>query len=237
MERGIEEFVKFTELIERSLNDADYKLNYGETDCGIFWRENVVTICDSRDGSKFNISHFVIVNRNESVIDFVSNRFENLSQRISMFGTDHNLFSFENGAEIDLSFTDESSWFYQLSQEVFAYSYWFKELIEIPKIDVKASPEIAPKEQHVNIFKRNGFILFDHLMNNCTTKFIKTDIGFFYRKMENEYLKVGEGEFREWIKSVYAIEMKKIKSNDTMETFYKARRDNYSIGLEWFKSQ
>jgi len=92
-------------------------------------------------------------------------------------------------------------------------------------------------KNHTDIFKDNGFVLFDYLYKNKKTDSIISDIGYFYRSMEDEFLKVGEAKFRKWILGEYSIEMGKIKAEKAeMDNKYNARAENYKEGLEWFKS-
>lgn len=243
MERGLDEFIKYIDLIGQSLDTADFKINKGLNGCSFFWFENIEEISSTRDNSKLELTHFVVVNRSEEVIKFANDKIEGLLKREEIFRIDNKgfiddydgskgFFLFEGLFHID------KNWFLALNLEVVAYNYWFKDLVGNIKNNA-IGEEIKPNEKHLNIFKNNGFVLFNHLFENYKTKAMKTDISYFYRAMDkDDYIKVGEAEFKRWIKAEYNIDISKIKTDlDTMDNFYKARQDNYNIGLERFKSQ
>ena len=239
MERGLDEFVKYIDLIRQSIDYADAMINIIKTEgssekSSDFWRENYLEIDSLREASKLELTHFMVVNRSEEVIKFANNKIEDLLKREEIFRIDNKGF-IEDWKGSPPLFLDYHV-FFEFNLEVEVYNLWFKDASGIKPYNT--SKEIALKDKHLNIFKKNGFILFDYLMNNYATSAKKTDVSYFYRKMETEFLKVGEAEFRRWIKSEYNIEISKIKTDlDTMDNYHKARQDNYSIGLEWFKSQ
>lgn len=132
----------------------------------------------------------------------------------------------------------------EFAQSIFYHNTMYESCVNTEKEIYKYYPKVKSidtqsmtKENHTNIFKDNGFVLFDYLYNNKKTKSVITDIGFYYRSMENDFLKVGEAEFRRWIKNEYNIKMSKIKKDESeMDTSYNVRQSNYKEGLEWFQS-
>lgn len=241
MERGLDDFIKYIDLIRRSIDHADAMINIIKTDrssehISDFWRENYLEVDSLRETSKLELTHFMVVNRNEEVIKFANDKIEDLLKREGIFRIDNKGFIDDWKGSPPL-FLDYNV-FFEFNLEVEVYNLWFKDASGIKPYN-GTGKEIVPIEKPLNIFKNNGFVLFSHLFENYKTKAIKTDIAYFYRAMDkDDYIKVGEAEFKRWIKSVYDIDISKIKTDlDTMDTFYKAREDNYRMGLEWFKSQ
>jgi hypothetical protein len=97
--------------------------------------------------------------------------------------------------------------------------------------------------KHDNIFSNNGFVLFEHLLENYIKPKGKkgrlSDIGFYYRKMfecEPQYIHQNQETFKKWFYSNYNYEeIGKIKP--LYELKNPDREKHYSTALEWFKSQ
>lgn len=96
-------------------------------------------------------------------------------------------------------------------------------------------------EKHGHVFCNNGFILFEHLLNEnyIRPKGVKgryADISFFYRKMEaDKFINAGDEKFRLWFIEENNEEFSKIIiSNNTTDI---VRRDNYIKAIDWFKLQ
>lgn len=114
---------------------------------------------------------------------------------------------------------------------------YVKSLIE--NIGKKESEEPSDPK-HEKIFCNNGFVLFDHILN----EYVKTDRGrlsdihFFYRSMyENDpqYIHQPPERFKEWFNSEYDEDLGKIKTYNQVND--PDRRKHYSHALEWFKTQ
>jgi hypothetical protein len=94
--------------------------------------------------------------------------------------------------------------------------------------------------KHENIFCDNGFLLFDHILN----EYVKvnrgrlSDIHFFYWSMYNnkpQLIHQRPERFKEWFLENYDKDLGKIKTYDDL---YNAdRQKHYSNALDWFKLQ
>jgi len=110
----------------------------------------------------------------------------------------------------------------------------------IEKVSTKENEEILIAK-HENIFSNNGFILFDHILNEYvkTGRGRKSDIHFFYWSMYNndpQYIHQRPEVFKKWFHKKYEPEeLGKIKTYLQVEN--KDRRKHYSNALDWFKQQ
>jgi hypothetical protein len=98
-------------------------------------------------------------------------------------------------------------------------------------------------QKHENIFSNNGFILFEHILN----EYVKpigvrgrfTDIAFFYWSMHNnkpQYIHQRSQRFKEWFFENYNNEdLGKIKTLSQAKS--PQRIKDFSNALDWFKTQ
>ena len=102
---------------------------------------------------------------------------------------------------------------------------------------------ISPKQKqtkHENIFSNNGFILFEHILNNYVKsgRGRKSDIAFFYWEMfndKNHFIHQRPETFKNWFFSTYDNEdLGKLKTYDMVKNPNRLR--DYSTALEWFKT-
>ena len=107
----------------------------------------------------------------------------------------------------------------------------FKEL-ESKKLNQKSSLK------HDNIFCKNGFVLFDHILN----EYVKTkrgrlsDIHFFYWSMfKDKFIHQRPERFKEWFLKNHEEDLGKIKTYNEVEN--PDRQKHYSNALDWFKLQ
>lgn len=114
--------------------------------------------------------------------------------------------------------------------------YWKKELEkQITKEDIT--------QRHENVFSNNGFILFNHILNNYVRPKDKrgrfSDIGFYYWKMYNseiQYIHQKPEVFKKWFLDNYENEdIGKIKTLTNLKNA--SRNIHYTTALEWFKHQ
>jgi len=93
---------------------------------------------------------------------------------------------------------------------------------------------------HEHIFANNGFILFEHLLNNYVKsgRGRKSDIAFFYWEMyndKNHFIHQRPESFKNWFFSTYNNEdLGKLKTYDMVKN--PNRIKDYSTALEWFKT-
>jgi hypothetical protein len=107
------------------------------------------------------------------------------------------------------------------------------------KVEIKNNIPTTPK--HENIFCNNGFVLFDHILN----EYVKTNIGrlsdihFFYRSMYDnkpQFIHQRPERFKEWFFENYNEEdLGKIKTYNDVKN--PDRQIHYSNALNWFKLQ
>jgi hypothetical protein len=99
---------------------------------------------------------------------------------------------------------------------------------------------IVIKEKYGNIFSNNGFVLFEHILN----QYVKvkrgrlSDIHYFYWVMfndTNKFIHQRPEPFKEWFSKTYLEDLGKIK---TLKQVQNPDRDkHYSNALDWFKTQ
>jgi hypothetical protein len=99
---------------------------------------------------------------------------------------------------------------------------------------------IVVKEKHGNIFNNNGFVLFEHILN----QYVKvkrgrlSDMHYFYWSMfndTNKFIHQRPEPFKEWFSKTYIEDLGKIK---TFKQVQNPDRDkHYSNALDWFKTQ
>ena len=95
-------------------------------------------------------------------------------------------------------------------------------------------------EKYVEIFSKNGFVLFEHILNQYVK--IKrgrlSDIHYFYWAMfndTNKFIHQRPEPFKEWFFKNYTEDLGKIK---TLKQVQNPDRDkHYSTALDWFKAQ
>jgi len=101
------------------------------------------------------------------------------------------------------------------------------------------NPVKEQNPKHENIFSNNGFILFDHILNEYVETKIgrKSDISFYYRAMYNndpQYIHQRPEPFKKWFFDNYNFEdLGKIKTYNNVDN--PDRRKHYSNALDWFK--
>lgn len=94
--------------------------------------------------------------------------------------------------------------------------------------------------KHEHIFSNNGFILFEHILNNYVKsgRGRKSDIAFFYWKMfndKNHFIHQRPESFKNWFFSTYNNEdLGKLKTYDMVKN--PNRIKDYSTAIEWFKT-
>jgi hypothetical protein len=93
-------------------------------------------------------------------------------------------------------------------------------------------------QKHDAIFCNNGFLLFDHILN----EYVKTkrgrlsDIHFFYWSMfEDKFIHQRPERFKEWFLKNHEEDLGKIKTYNEVEN--PDRQKHYSNALDWFKLQ
>lgn len=97
--------------------------------------------------------------------------------------------------------------------------------------------------KHENIFSNNGFVLFEHILNEYVKPIGKrgrlSDIHFFYWSMHNnkpQLIHQRPERFKEWFFENYNEEnLGKIKTLKEVED--PDRKKHYSNALDWFKTQ
>lgn len=94
--------------------------------------------------------------------------------------------------------------------------------------------------KHENIFCNNGFVLFEHILNEYIkpTKGRQTDLIFYYRKMYDnkpQYIHQKPTEFFNWFEREYDEVFGQLKTLSQVET--PQRNKDYSRALNWFKQQ
>jgi hypothetical protein len=109
--------------------------------------------------------------------------------------------------------------------------------LEQQKINIE-TPILTPK--HENIFYNNGFVLFEHILN----EYVKTkrgrlsDIHFFYWSMfdnKPQFIHQRPERFKEWFFENYKEDLGKIKTYNEVDN--PDRQKHYSNALDWFKLQ
>lgn len=95
-----------------------------------------------------------------------------------------------------------------------------------------------PNPEHENIFCNNGFVLFEHILN----EYVKTkrgrlsDIHFFYWSMfKDKFIHQRPERFKEWFLKNHEEDLGKIKTYNEVEN--PDRQKHYSNALDWFKQQ
>lgn len=98
--------------------------------------------------------------------------------------------------------------------------------------------KLQTNPKHETIFCNNGFILFDHILN----EYVKTkrgrlsDIHFFYWSMfKDKFIHQRPERFKEWFLKNHDEDLGKIKTYNEVEN--PDRQKHYSNALEWFKLQ
>lgn len=92
------------------------------------------------------------------------------------------------------------------------------------------------KETYPHVFKRNGFEVFDYIMNNTINKGWGkyADISFYYRKLvEDGYIHVKSTPFKIWFNNTYDETLDKIKTINEVKSGIRIKE--YSRVLEVFK--
>lgn len=107
------------------------------------------------------------------------------------------------------------------------------------------NPISLPKkiDKHENVFSNNGFVLFEHILNEYVKPIGKrgrlSDIHFFYWSMHNnkpQLIHQRPERFKKWFSETYNEEdLGKIKILGDVED--NDRKKHYSNALDWFKTQ
>ncbi len=99
---------------------------------------------------------------------------------------------------------------------------------------------IIIKEKHAKIFSNNGFVLFEHILNeyikpkNTTGRY--EDLSYYYRCLfQDKFIHQKPEPFRLWFIEEYKEEFTKIKTK--IQTTSPQRKKDYSTSLDWFKPQ
>jgi hypothetical protein len=114
------------------------------------------------------------------------------------------------------------------------------EPLDLPNLSAVKKNIIVFKEKHGNIFSNNGFVLFEHILDQYVK--IKrgrlSDIHYFYWAMfndTNKFIHQRPEPFKEWFSKTYLEDLGKIK---TLQQVQNPDRDkHYSNALDWFKTQ
>ena len=93
---------------------------------------------------------------------------------------------------------------------------------------------------HSDVFKKNGFKLFDYILNNYVSnnRGRKSDLNFYYRKLYKEDYIIESCKpenFKYWYEVTFDDDFGQIKTLDEVTT--QIRNRDYSTSLEWFKQQ
>ena len=103
---------------------------------------------------------------------------------------------------------------------------------------VKETEQHLSGIKHENIFAKNGFKLFEYILNNHVSEKRGriNDISFYYRKMfDDKYIIQKIVPFLDWYCDLYDVETFKIQTINTVQN--KSRNIHYSNSLNWFKLQ
>jgi len=122
-------------------------------------------------------------------------------------------------------------------------SYLFEEIFNKyynTHLETKTIITETKTPRHENIFCNNGFVLFEHILNEYvkTNRGRLTDIHFFYWSMFNnspQLIHQRPERFKEWFFENYNEDLGKIKKYDDIENPDKQK--HYSNALDWFKLQ
>lgn len=105
---------------------------------------------------------------------------------------------------------------------------------------IKENRELKPikEPKHDHIFAKNGFILFEYLLNNDIKKKgvrgHKSDLYYFYRRLFNDkYIHQKPTQFFEWYNVKYNEEISQFKTLREVKNTDKF--SFYSKALDWFK--
>ena len=108
------------------------------------------------------------------------------------------------------------------------------ELINLPTA-VK-TVEVAPPHSH--IFAKNGFKLFEYLLENHTTeeRGRQSDIAYYFRQMKSDsFISSDITTFTNWFNSHYQENLGQLKTPTNIKE--EDRKDKYSRAIEWLKKQ
>jgi hypothetical protein len=95
---------------------------------------------------------------------------------------------------------------------------------------------------HSEMFSNNGFMLFEHILNEYIKpigiKGRMSDLIFYYWEMYNseiKYIHQRPTQFFKWFDDKYADTFGQLKTSDNVKTTQRVK--DYSTALEWFKLQ
>lgn len=113
-------------------------------------------------------------------------------------------------------------------------------LLDTPESSGSGNGAIVINEEHGEVFTKNGFKLFEHILN----QYVKPnrgrlrDIHYFYWAMfkhKNKYIHQRPEPFKEWFFKTYNEDLGQIK---TFQIVQNPDRDkHFSNALDWFKTQ
>lgn len=139
----------------------------------------------------------------------------------------------------ELENEDNETFIYQCNLELEK----FKELKGFYANENEPIVQVGKIEKHENIFSNNGFVLFEHILNEYVKPLGKrgrlSDIHFFYWSMFNnkpQLIHQRPERFKEWFSKNYDNEdLGKIKTYVQVQD--SDRKKHYSNALDWFKTQ
>lgn len=117
------------------------------------------------------------------------------------------------------------------------------ELKYLPTKETEPQPPPEGEELHTVIFRNNGYVLFEYLLNNNTAKELlngrHADIGYWYRQMviNKKYITANIKDFTNWFFETYDEKITKIKDPDILNDYKNIRSSAYTSALVWFKQQ
>lgn len=106
------------------------------------------------------------------------------------------------------------------------------------KLSNSSEGEKVNSDDHTHIFAKDGFKLFQHMLENYIRKGYggKDDTSYFYRRMyDDKFIHQGLDKFRDWFEAGGYGVLGKIKSLKALESRY--RDNDYKDSIEWLKSQ
>jgi len=224
MQKTTQVYTEFNQLLLSQYKDkpamkAEYYLTYGKLYKG-FFKEYWERITRESE----NIRGEVLMLENPSKIPLFNILLDLVSDNITLLEKEKNQY-----AEYQKDMSIELLW-------------WLKTRLPKENLTIEEKTPKDPKPEqpkHIKIFANDGFILFDHIMN----EYIKdkrgwqTDISFYYQKMRIDgYIHQSHSEFINWFSKTYSKDIDKIKAL-TIIGRIDHRERNYSNALDWFKQQ
>jgi hypothetical protein len=112
----------------------------------------------------------------------------------------------------------------------------------IDDLEKKTNPSkgSGTEKKHENIFCNNGFVLFEHILNEYvkTNRGRLSDIHFFYWSLYDnkpQFIHQRPEKFKDWFFENYKEDLGKIKTHKAV--FNADRQKHYSNALNWFELQ